>query len=93
MVAVGRVDVEMLGLHGGRKHHVREQRGVGQAVFEHRDVQIVAAETALHAHLIGRGRAGIRVPHHQGMDGGILRLSGQGLGQPRHVDRARRRQR
>ena len=27
------------------------------------------------------------------MDSGILRLSGQGLGQPRHIDRPRRRQR
>ena len=89
-VAVGVVQVEVLGLHRDGQHDIGEVGGVGAALLEHHREQVVAREPAAHARLVRHGRGGVRRPHDHGMDGRVVEVE-ECLGEPRHVDRARRR--
>ena len=89
-MAVGRVQVEVFGLHRRRQHHVGEVARVGPALLEHGGEQVVAAQPGVHPVLVGRGGGRVGVEHHQRRDARVG-LAGQRRAEPAHVDRPRRR--
>ena len=80
VVAVGRVQVEVLGLHRRRQHDVGEVARVRPALLQHRREEVLAQQPGVGAVLVGHGRRGVRVEDHQRGDRrvGLVQRLGRG---------------